>query len=429
MPLVPVSAITFDEQRQRDEVDPAHAEELAKSIEKIGLLAPIIVDRANHLIAGRHRLEAYRLREWQEIEVKYYEELSDLDRMIVEFDENMKRKALSWQEASRAIDRIHELQLAANPGKGWRIEDTAQSLGVSTTKVAEDLMLARARDNEHVMKRPSRRGALTTLKRERELELLRELARRRALDLGLTSESAATSGGRVIHADCREVLATMQPDSIDLVFMDPPWGIDFDSAAMWTKDWMKSFDDQPVEVQQLMQDVFPLLFRVLKPCCHLYTFFPVQDTSRWLDMLTAAGFWVRTRPLVWFKAGQPGITDIYTSFMPCYETFIFAWKPGPNNIRRLFSTPIPEGGIYPRQPTDIHENAKPVELIERYVEASTTVGEVVLDPFAGGGSTAVATFQTGRYYIAVEKDVVHYTKCVKRLKDLEEQQEADDVND
>src|SRR5712691_8445277 len=143
--------------------------------------------RDHSLVAGRRRLEAARRLNWQTIRAEYLEELSPLDRKIVEFDENDKRLQLTWQEAARAIEEIHQLKqaVAVNEGHVWSITDTARVLGRSVGKVSEDLVLASALGNTKVAGRPSRRGALDTVKRERELVLVRELARRRASGMGL----------------------------------------------------------------------------------------------------------------------------------------------------------------------------------------------------------------------------------------------------
>jgi len=434
-----ISDIRFDDaERQRQDLDPDGIAELAQSIVSIaeltgtsGLLNPIIVDRSLRLITGRRRIEAHKLLGREEIEAKFFEELDELERAVIEFDENHKRKQLTWQEESQAVAKIHNLQ-ASRSGVGstgrteWGIEDTAKLLNISLGKVGEDLQLSKVLTDPRVSNRPSRRGALTTMKRVRELELVQELARRRAAELGIDRESSALAGGRLYNADCRDILKKMAPDSVDLIAMDPPWGVNFDQSAQWTKKFVKTYEDDQLAVMRMLTDVVPLLFRVLRPASHLYAFFPVQDIQWWTDTLLRAGFFTRARPLIWFKSGAHAMTDMYTEFRPTYETLLFTWKPGNGGVKRLFNMPIDDGYSFPRQPTDFHENEKPVEMMKRYIEASSNVGEIVLDPFSGGGSILAAAYEVGRYFIGAEVDEVHYTKAERRLKHLEDESVAGD---
>ena len=426
-----VADIIFDDStRLRADLQEDGLLELVESFKNVGQITPIVITRDLKLVAGRRRLEAARRLEWPTIRVEYFEDLDLLTQKIVEFDENDKRSQLTWQEAARAINEIHLLkkEQATATSTEWSGRDTAALLGLSPGKVAEDLTLAANLGNDRIAGRPSRRGAIDAFKRERELVLVRELARRRAEGLGLgvdNQTSTALAGGVIYHDDCRVVLEKMAPDSVDLVIIDPPWGIDFDKASQWARHWVGTYDDRESSVQDMLVETFPLLFKVLKPTCHIYCFYPVQEIQWWTERLTAAGFLIRQRPLIWFKTGQPSITDTYTSFLPCYESILWGFKPGVGDIRRLFGRPVPEAFGLPREPTIWHENSKPLEMLSRWIESSSEVNDVVLDAFSGGGSVLAASFALGRYYIGVEKDAVHYAKSVERMKQLEERKEAD----
>ena len=62
-----------------------------------------------------------------------------------------------------------------------------------------------------------------------------------------------------------------------------------------------------------------------------------------------------------------------------------------------------------------HPTQKPLELIERCLRASTNEGDVVLDPFAGSGSTGVAALELGRRFIGIEIDPEFIDISMKRL--------------
>ncbi len=63
-----------------------------------------------------------------------------------------------------------------------------------------------------------------------------------------------------------------------------------------------------------------------------------------------------------------------------------------------------------------HPTQKPLRLVERCILASTNEGDLVLDPFLGGGTTAVAALRTKRKCVGVEADDEHIELCIGRVK-------------
>ncbi len=63
-----------------------------------------------------------------------------------------------------------------------------------------------------------------------------------------------------------------------------------------------------------------------------------------------------------------------------------------------------------------HPTEKPVALMQHYIENSTKPGDVVLDPFAGSGTTGVAALQSGRKFIGIEKDKKFFDMAVRRIE-------------
>lgn len=65
----------------------------------------------------------------------------------------------------------------------------------------------------------------------------------------------------------------------------------------------------------------------------------------------------------------------------------------------------------------IHPTQKPTEILEYFIELCTNKGDVVLDTFAGSGSTGIAAQNTGREFILIERDKKMFDKMSERFND------------
>ena len=64
----------------------------------------------------------------------------------------------------------------------------------------------------------------------------------------------------------------------------------------------------------------------------------------------------------------------------------------------------------------LHPTQKPIELFKYLVLSYSNLGQVVLDPTCGSGTTAIAAYDTGRNFICVEQDATYHARAVKRLE-------------
>jgi DNA modification methylase len=218
-------------------------------------------------------------------------------------------------------------------------------------------------------------------------------------------------------ADCREVLADLADDSVDMVFTDPPYGHNNNNngdlahrreEALGLVKSGKAMagaarpiaNDGP-EANDLVRSVFPEFRRVLKPgcccCCCCGGGGPDPQFARWsLWLDESIGF---KQAVVWDKGGL----GMGWHYRRNYELVLVAEKPGAAcrwygghsvaNVIRL-------SGIKPT--ADEHPTPKPVSLPARFIEWHSQPGDLVVDPFNGGGSTAVAAKAAGRRYIGCE---------------------------
>ena len=65
---------------------------------------------------------------------------------------------------------------------------------------------------------------------------------------------------------------------------------------------------------------------------------------------------------------------------------------------------------------NIHDSAKPVPLFQHFIVNSTNKNDLVLDPFVGSGTTAIACINTNRNFVGFEIDQKYYDACMTRIK-------------
>ena len=201
----------------------------------------------------------------------------------------------------------------------------------------------------------------------------------------------------IYHGDALEILPTFRGSSIDLVLTDPPYVIGAVSAGnMATKaggwgDMMNS--------ARWFRDWYVMSKRLLKPAGAMWSF----CNWRSLPVVMKAAFdaeWSLASTLVWHKdwIGPGGNVGL----RPSYE--MVALLAGPE-----FSVEdrgIPDVMTYKWasfKPSG-HPAEKPVALLSRLIAESTRGPAVVLDPFAGSGSTLVAAKTLGQRAIAIEAE-------------------------
>lgn len=129
-----------------------------------------------------------------------------------------------------------------------------------------------------------------------------------------------------------------------------------------------------------------------------------------MDAMEIAGFTIKS-VLVWDREVH-GMGDLKGNFAPRYDTCIFATKgryllPGKRPVDVIRSQRLHGADM-------VHPNEKPVDLLRQLVESTTLPGALILDPFAGSGSTLAAAALTGRQYIGVELDAEYHAIAQRR---------------
>lgn len=219
--------------------------------------------------------------------------------------------------------------------------------------------------------------------------------------------------------DCLELVRQIPDNSIDLVVTDPPYktitGGDSGGKNSIRPKGMLSGDRKLFTYQNnITPDLWmPELHRVLKNESHCYIFTNSLNMQTMLNTALDAGFKLHNI-LVWEKNNcTPS-----QFYMKNCEYVLFLRKGKAkwiNNIGESKTVHSFKNVIGNK----LHPTQKPVDLLEFYINNSSSVGDVVLDPFVGSGSTCLAANNTGRHYIGFELDEKYFEIAKQRLEEDE----------
>jgi len=233
--------------------------------------------------------------------------------------------------------------------------------------------------------------------------------------------------------DCLEILPSLSDGSVDMIFTDPPYGHnnnDGDLIANWENalgrkskngaDAPRPIFNDGKEANDLFASFLTEAKRLLGKdgcCCCCGGGGPDPQFARWSAMMDAV---LTYKMMVVWDKGPMGMGWHYRR---SYETILVGEKPGgPCNWNDQSGTV--ENIIRPGQygirkiipQADDHPTPKPVELAAHFIWLHSKVDEIVLDPFMGHASTAVAARLLGRKFIGIESDPVHYEAAISRLE-------------
>lgn len=192
---------------------------------------------------------------------------------------------------------------------------------------------------------------------------------------------------KVHLADCLEIMKKLPDKCVDLVLTDPPYGKPAlqkiqRTGGTWAAKYgsrIKEWDTAP------SQEVFDEIFRVSK------------------DQIIWGGNYFNLPPTRCFNIWRKlGISENFTMAMCEY-----AWTSFNRNSKIWDFAPQDKSRFHPTQ--------KPVALIARQIEEYTENGMLILDPFAGSGTTAVAAYRLGRKFICIEKDPDYHAAASRRI--------------
>ena len=225
-------------------------------------------------------------------------------------------------------------------------------------------------------------------------------------------------GNVILNVDCLIGMKDIPDESIDCIVTDPPYrltshGSSGTMSGYWTTEVAKRgkvFEHNDIEIE----DYLPELYRVLKPETHCYIMCNNLNLPHFFDVISKSKFHF-VKLLVWDK-----VKAICGRYYMGRVEHIFLLRKGNdrpiNDCGTVDILTIPNVKPKDKNGNNLHDSAKPVALFQLLIKNSTNKGDIVLDPFMGSGTTAIACINTERKYLGFEKDKGYWEVCDKRIK-------------
>jgi DNA modification methylase len=213
---------------------------------------------------------------------------------------------------------------------------------------------------------------------------------------------------RLLCGDARstdDLAALIETEKVELVLTDPPYGVSYTGK---TRAELTIRNDGQEGLEPLLMDAFAAINPFLAPAARFYVFAPAGPLGTVFRRSIDTAGWQLHQSLVWVK---DAIVLGHSDYHYRHEDILFGRTPGPGRPGRgrrpgsRWYGGNGQGSVFfvdrPRRSLE-HPTIKPVELLSRMLRNSTRRGDIVLDPFAGSGSTLIACEQLGRRCYAVE---------------------------
>ena len=241
----------------------------------------------------------------------------------------------------------------------------------------------------------------------------------------------------ILPGDCIEILDTLPANSVDVIFADPPYNLQLrnelyrpDTSKVDAVDdgWDKFADFKAYD--EFTSRWLRACQRVLKDTGTIWVIGSYHNIYRVGAIMQDLGFWI-LNDILWIKNNpMPNFRGV--RFTNAHETLIWAQKKkgarytfnhqtmkalnDDLQMRSDWNLPLATGKQRVKlNGTKAHSTQKPEALLYRVILASSNVGDVILDPFFGSGTTGAVAKKLGRNWIGIERDRKYIKVARKRI--------------
>lgn len=232
--------------------------------------------------------------------------------------------------------------------------------------------------------------------------------------------------------DCRDVMQQLEPQSIRMIWTDPPYGhtnMEGDLQAARVRDGVKGgrvrdcepiANDSAEDMREVVDGALDAAVRVLCDdccccCCCCSGGGGPRPTFAWTaERMDRSGLQF-FHAVVWDKSARGN--GMGWRYRRNYEFVMVAHKKLGKLSWASESNAVPNIVRHAPPRERSHPNEKPVDMVADFIDWHTTAGDIILDPFMGSGTTGVAAVRLGRRFIGIEIEPRYFAIAKKRIQD------------
>lgn len=405
-------------------------------------------------------------------------ELSRAESTTKELEENFRRQEMDWKDKVRGILFVHQenVRQASSKFQNWTMEATGHVLGVKVCTVSYMLLVGKALEagDKDVAACDTYTAAYKLIMSRFEAEAIKEAHARQQGRSGLAptnpgfspiapaakttllgqatlpgapKPSANTTPGAVdildldlglpevapldtqllerrkiplskmiILADCIEWMDAQPAASFDLIYSDPPFGIEMKNLEELGSIGLVKEAHDVDENLDLLSRFFKPAYRILKDKSHCMLWCDIVHWEKMTKWAEEAGFTVTNWPIIWCKPPGKAKNDAsYKNPTKAIE-YVMVLHKGQTVLR----TPMPVNWFVADVTGERHLQTnpflKPFSISRTIINASITPGMTMLDCFAGGGSLVRAAINLGIDVVGIEKNPEQFPLLVESIR-------------
>lgn len=347
---------------------------VAESIKQYGFVQPVVIDRDGVIVIGHCRAEAAKKLGMKTVPCVCVDDLTPEQVNALRLVDNKSNES-DW-DFDLLAEELPELDLSAFDFD-WGIPDD----------IAEEVVEDEAPEVDELSDPVTKAGNIWQLGRHRLM------------------------CGDSTSIECVQKL--VGGAQVDLLLTDPPYGVNYTGK---TKDALKIENDAKSDDEFIafLQAAFEAADSVMKPGAVFYIWHADSKAYVFRMACQMTGWEVR-QVLIWVKNSMVlGRQDYQWKHEPC----LYGWKEGAGH---LWASDRKQTTVLEFDRPTVnkeHPTMKPVALFDYQIKNNTKGGDIVLDLFAGSGTTIIACEQNGRNAYAMEFDPKYCDVIVKRWENL-----------